>query len=272
MPKVSEYDRPVSSNVQRVYNQGRVDPYDNADNDPPFKAFNDLCTITSYYNTRLLKLIEDKSSRVYDLAAWAIGMPQQTEFDVQKSAVIVMNAGAGMGLSLSLALAEDGYRVLGLVHEDLGPAEPGSLGRLVYIWSQRKASILASRQQKQNHEPDTTFPELGEIVPFPFNPLSEASRKKIRQSVLAYCHLHSLHLRSLILTPVFAAPLTRGGPLGEYQEARAYPPTPTFKSGRLLEENEWDVVIESEDPPRDIVANRLASHPPLKHAFYANDS
>ncbi|KAG8922732.1 hypothetical protein FRC00_007102 [Tulasnella sp. 408] len=272
MPTASEYDQPVSGNVQRVYNQGRIDPYDNAVYDPPLKAFNDLCTITSHYNTRLLKFIEDKSSRAYNLAAWAIGMPRQMEFDIHKSAVIVMNAGAGMGLSLSLALAEDGYKVLGLVHEDLGPAEAGSVGRLVYIWGQRKASILAKRQQKLDHEPYTTFPELGEIVPFPFNPLSEASRKTTRQSVLAYCHLHSLHLRSLILAPVFAAPLTRGGPLGEYQEARVYPPTPTMKLGRSLEENEWEIVIESDDPPRTIVANGLASHPPLKHSFYANDS
>lgn len=77
-------------------------------------------------------------------------MPQQVEYDVHKSAVIVMNAGAGerkcahvgwqgsdvisasvgMGLSLSLALAEEGYKVLGLVHENLASTEAGSLGRV----------------------------------------------------------------------------------------------------------------------------------------------
>ncbi|KAG8987119.1 hypothetical protein FRB90_003590 [Tulasnella sp. 427] len=109
------------------------------------------------------------------------------------------------------------------------------------------------------------------MVPFPFNPLAEPSRKKIRQSILAYCHLHSLHLRSLILSPVFANPLTRGGPLGAIRAAPAFPPTPTLRSRRSLESKEWEKVVASEDTPQRTLANKLSSHPPLKHPFYAND-
>lgn len=95
MPQPSEYDNPAYNTVHRVYNQGHMAPFDNPGYDPPLKAYNDICTITSHYHTLFMKWFEDECSSLYDFAAWAVGMPEQTKFTASGSAVIVVNAGAG---------------------------------------------------------------------------------------------------------------------------------------------------------------------------------